>query len=87
MPYKTKLLPDAKKDYRFWKKYNPALAKKIKELLADMRENPFRGIGKPEPLKHRLHGFWSRRISGGHRVLYEVKGELIYVYRCFGHYE
>jgi toxin YoeB len=87
MPYQTKLLPDAKKDCRFWKKNNPACAKKIKELLADIRNDPFKGIGKPEPLKGNLRGFWSRRISDEHRVLYEVKGDLIFVYRCYGHYD
>jgi toxin YoeB len=86
MPYRPKLLPDAKKDCLYWQKNNPAYAKKIKALLADMMEDPFRGLGRPEPLKHNLHGFWSRQISEEHRILYEVKEDVVYVYRCYGHY-
>jgi len=52
-----------------------------------MEGDPFKGIGKPEPLKHGLHGYWSRRIAEGHRILYKVRGDLALVYRCYGHYE
>ena len=48
---------------------------KIKELIKSIKQNPFRGIGKPEPLKHGLKGYWSRRITGEHRLVYRVSGK------------
>ena len=47
----------------------------INELIADIKKNPFKGLGKPEPLKHALAGWWSRRISGEHRLVYRVLGK------------
>jgi toxin YoeB len=87
MPYKIKLLPKAEKHYLHWKKHNPGFADKIDELLKAAKADPFSGIGKPEPLKHDLRGYWSRRISEEHRILYKVEGEFVYVHRCYGHYD
>jgi len=86
MPYDVKLLPKAQKHYDFWERHRPDCAAKIDELIEAIKQDPFRGIGKPEPLKHGLHGFWSRHITEGHRILYKVEDNLILVHRCYGHY-
>ncbi|HLS31237.1 MAG TPA: Txe/YoeB family addiction module toxin [Flavobacteriaceae bacterium] len=62
-------------DFSFWLESDNQTAIKIKELIKSIRQNPFRGIGKPEPLKHGLKGFWSRRITGEHRLVYKVSGK------------
>lgn len=72
--------PTAMEHFEFWKKTNPKVADRIKVLLKDMGEHPFAGIGKPEPLKGRLHGIWSRRITSEHRILYEVAGNDIMIH-------
>jgi toxin YoeB len=51
-----------------------------------MKQNPFEGIGKPEPLKYSLSGKWSRRINHDHRIIYEVKDEKVYIHSLKGHY-
>jgi toxin YoeB len=77
----------ALKDLRDWKKTgNAKIIKRITELTASILESPFRGIGKPEPLKHQYSGKWSRRINKEHRYIYEVRGEIIYVFSLRGHY-
>jgi len=86
MPYTVKLLFGAEKDYYWWKKHRPDYTDRIDALLEAIKIDPFSGIGKPEPLKHDFRGLWSRRITEEHRLLYEVKGELILVYRCRWHY-
>ena len=60
---------------------------KIVELLKDIERSPFSGIGKPEPLKYELSGFWSRRISDEHRLVYQVTDQEIFVAACKGHYD
>jgi toxin YoeB len=64
-------------------------SKKISQLLHAIESNPYQGIGKPEPLKHNLTGFWSRRINQEHRLVYEVVAEekMIKVHSLKGHYE
>jgi toxin YoeB len=76
---------DADFDY-FKKSGNQQLVKKIKELLQAMTEDPFRGIGQPEQLKHHLSGAWSRRINKEHRLVYEVEGDTIFILSLKGHY-
>ncbi|HKG07283.1 MAG TPA: Txe/YoeB family addiction module toxin [Pedobacter sp.] len=61
-------------DFEYWLENDSAVAEKIRELLKSIKSSPFVGIGKPEPLKHDLKGFWSRRITGEHRLVYEVSG-------------
>lgn len=71
----------ALKDRDYWKStHNTKIMKRISKLLADIQEHPFSGIGKPEPLKGRLQGKWSRRITDEHRLVYEVSDGMIYVY-------
>ncbi|MES2276301.1 MAG: Txe/YoeB family addiction module toxin [Bacteroidota bacterium] len=65
--------PRAIEDLKYWKKSgNKAIQKKIENLLIAIQENPYEGIGKPEPLKYNLSGAWSRRITNEHRLVYEV---------------
>jgi len=56
-------------------------------LLLDIARDPFKGIGKPEPLKGDYQGFLSRRITQAHRLIYRVKGDVIEVAKCYGHYD
>ncbi len=70
----------------FIKSGNKAILKKITELVKSIQENPFDGIGKPEPLKYEFSGFWSRRINGEHRMVYEVKFDRILIHSIKGHY-
>jgi toxin YoeB len=77
----------AKEDLAYWKKVNNVIVlKKIRNLIEAILENPFEGIGKPEPLKHNLAGCWSRRIDKEHRLVYEVAENLITVLSMKGHY-
>ena len=65
--------PQAVEDLKYWKRTgNKAVQKKIEQLITAIIDNPFEGIGKPEPLKHDLTGSWSRRINREHRIIYEV---------------
>lgn len=74
-------------DYTYWQQYDRKLVKKINALLADIgRENPYEGIGKPEPLKHAFSGFWSRRITDEHRLVYRVSDDVIQVAQARYHY-
>ena len=59
-------------DYVFWQKADPKMIDRINQLLKDIVRNPHVGIGKPEPLKHGFHGYWSRRITDEHRLVYKV---------------
>ena len=77
-------------DYCWWQAQDRAVLQRINLLLADMRRDPFRGIGKPEPLKRELQGWWSRRITGEHRLVYRCKEigveQRIEVVQCRGYY-
>jgi len=84
-----KLLEDADDDLAFWMKSgNKSVQKKINELLLSIKETPYSGVGKPEALKHRLSGLWSRRINQEHRLVYEIDEEanLILIHSLKGHY-
>lgn len=71
----------------YWRKRNPATAARIEALLADIRRSPFAGLGKPEPLKDLLAGYWSRRITKEHRLVYRVEAGTIYIAQCRFHYD
>ena len=74
-------LGQAEKDREYWKKSgNKAIMNKITALLKDIAEPPYTGIGKPEPLKYELAGYWSRRINSEHRIVYSVDEEVVRVY-------
>ena len=74
-------LGQAEKEREYWKKSgNKAIMNKITALLKDIAEHPYTGIGKPEPLKYELAGYWSRRINSEHRIVYSVDEEVVRVY-------
>lgn len=74
-------------DYLFWQKTDRAVLKRINTLLRDIQRSPFEGIGKPEPLKHNLAGFWSRRIDDEHRLVYAIEDGIVLVAQCRYHYQ
>jgi toxin YoeB len=74
-------------DYVFWQGTDKKMVRRINELLKDISRNPFSGIGKPEPLKYKYKGFWSRRINEEHRLIYQVRGNEILIAKCRYHYD
>ena len=76
-----------RRDYIYWQKKNKKYVKKINDLLKDIARNPFTGPGKPEPLKHKYKGFWSRRIDNEHRLIYAVRDDEILIAKCRFHYD
>ncbi len=73
-------------EYMYWQQTDKQILKKINQLIRDIKREPFDGIGKPEPLKYELSGFWSRRISVEHRLVYEVSESYIAIVSCRFHY-
>lgn len=74
-------------DYIYWQGQDKKTLKRINALIADICREPFEGIGKPEPLKHDLAGYWSRRIDDTHRLVYRVTDTEIRIVGCRFHYE
>lgn len=74
-------------DYLYWQQFDKKMLKKVNELLKDISRSSYEGIGKPEPLKHALSGYWSRRINDEHRLVYRVEGEIVKVAQARYHYE
>jgi toxin YoeB len=69
-----------------WTINDKKIAKKIAELIRDIQRDPFNGLGKPEPLKHEFSGYYSRRITEEHRLVYKIDGDTIIINSCKGHY-
>jgi len=78
---------NAWEDYTSWLREDRKMLKKINELIKDIQRNPFSGKGKPEPLKYDLAGYWSRRISLDHRLVYKFEKDTIDVIACKYHYD
>ena len=79
-------------DFEYWIDNDPDISEKIRALLNDISRNPFQGLGKPEPLKFDLIGYWSRRISGEHRLVYKIEGskgkdQKCIILQCRFHYD
>ena len=74
-------------DYLYWQKQDRKALKRINALIGDIKRTPFEVIGKPEPLRGNLGGYWSRRIDEVNRIVYFEKEDIIYVISCRGHYE
>ena len=74
-------------DYVYWQSQDKKTLKRINKLITNVLRTPFEGIGKPEPLKENLSGFWSRRIDDAHRLVYAVSDTHIMVISCRYHYE
>ncbi len=66
-------------DYLHWQKQDRRMVERINKLIQDVRRDPLGGVGKPEPLKHALAGFWSRRITDEHRMVYRVEGDALLI--------
>mgnify|MGYP006082876633 FL=1 len=77
---------DAWADYVYWQGQNQKTLKRINKLIRDTKRSPFEGIGKPEPLKENLSGFWSRRVDESNRLVYAVNDSHITVISCRYHY-
>lgn len=87
MSYHLDFTAQAKKDIAFFKKSgDKAVLKKLFVLLEEVSEQPYTGTGKPEPLRHRLTGCWSRRVNREHRLVYEVLDDNILIHSAKGHY-
>ena len=74
-------------DYLYWQTQDKKTLKRINALIKDTQRSPFDGIGKPEPLKEILSGWWSRRIDDANRIVYFVEEDILYIVSCRGHYE
>lgn len=74
-------------EYLYWQKTDRKTLKRVNNLIKDISRTPFEGLGKPEPLKHALSGYWSRRINSEDRLIYKVEGESIIILSCAKHYK
>jgi len=74
-------------DYQYWLNTDKKMILRINELLKDISRNPFTGLRKPEPLKFKYKGFWSRRINAEHRLIYQVKNNEVLIAKCRFHYD
>ena len=73
-------------DYLYWQSADKSMVKRIHAIIKDISRTPFDGIGKPEPLKHALAGFWSRRITAEHRIVYRIQDDALLIAQLRYHY-
>lgn len=78
---------NAWEDYLFWQSTDKKVLRRLHQLIKEIKRDPFEGIGKPEPLKHALSGYWSRRLTNSHRIVYRVSGEDLLIAQLRYHYE
>ena len=74
-------------EYLYWQTQDKKTLKRINALIKDIQRSPYEGIGKPEPLRANLSGWWSRRIDDTHRIVYKEQDGNIIIASCFGHYD
>ena len=74
-------------DYLYWQTQDKKTLKRINALIKDILRSPYQGIGKPEPLRGNLSGWWSRRIDETNRIVYYEQGDVINIISCLGHYD
>ena len=74
-------------DYLWFQEHDRKLAKRVNQLIRDACRSPFKGIGKPEPLKAELSGYWSRRVNEEHRLVYGIASNDLVIVACRFHYE
>jgi toxin YoeB len=74
-------------DYLYWQDQDKKTLRRVNQLLLDIDRNGHKGIGKPEPLKHDKHGYWSRRIDDVNRLVYRVVEDRIEIAQCRAHYD
>ncbi|PHS34585.1 MAG: Txe/YoeB family addiction module toxin [Sulfurovum sp.] len=77
---------EAWSDYLSWQKEDKKILKRINTLIKDIKREPFNGLGDPEPLKHNWSGYWSRRITKEHRLVYKVIDNAVLIAQCKYHY-
>ena len=77
---------EAWEDYLYWQNTDRSMLRRIHQLIKEVRRSPYEGIGKPEPLKHQLAGWWSRRIDGEHRFVYRVTERAVEISNLRNHY-
>ena len=75
------------RDFTDWATIDKKIHKRIVDLIFDILRHPFTGIGKPEPLKHQLKGYWSRRINDEHRLVYKIEDDAVIIVSCKYHYD
>ena len=74
-------------DYLYWQKFDKKILERINKLIQEIVRTPYEGIGKPEQLKHALSGFWSRRITEEHRIVYAIKDDSVLIAQLRFHYQ
>lgn len=77
---------EAWEDYLYWQQHDKAILKKINKLIKAILRDPFTGIGEPEPLRYNWSGYWSRRITKEHRIVYKVTDDALWIAQCRYHY-
>ena len=78
---------EAWQDYLYWQQQDKRMVERINKLIRETQREPYAGIGKPEPLKHALAGFWSRRITEEHRMVYKIEAKTLLLAQLRYHYE
>ncbi|MEE9388814.1 MAG: Txe/YoeB family addiction module toxin [Paracoccaceae bacterium] len=78
--------PDAWDDYLYWQKHDKSVARKLNALITECQRHPYEGTGKPEQLKANFSGYWSRRLTREHRLIYRVGKGMVYFVQCRFHY-
>jgi len=73
-------------DYLYWQETDKKILKRINLLIKDIQRHPFEGLGKPEPLRHGFAGYWSRRITDEHRIVYKLEGDALSIAQLRYHY-
>lgn len=87
MPSRLSWTPAAWEDYCYWQDQDRKSLRRINRLIQDCLRDPWNGVGKPEPLRENLSGYWSRRIDDNHRLVYRVEGEELVITSCRYHYD
>lgn len=77
---------EAWEDYLYWQKHDKRMVERINRLISEVKREPFSGVGKPEPLRHALSGYWSRRIDDEHRMVYRIEGGSLLLAQLRYHY-
>jgi toxin YoeB len=78
---------EAWEDYQYWQTQDKRTLRRINQLIKDIDRTLFEGIGKPEPLRHKRQGYWSRRIDEANRLVYKIENDLILIIQCKAHYD
>lgn len=78
---------EAWEDYLYWQTQDKKTLKRINLLIQDIERHPFEGLGKPEPLKYDLSGYWSRRIDDANRIVYKINNDVLEISQCRTHYK